>query len=85
MNSYRILSRTKFYIYCELLPVVKKLQKMYNFTIKQAKEMKFKTKLTVKNNPGSDNPVFYWFKIPKESRVYPKARRHVLDSTETQP
>ena len=30
--------------------------------------LKFKTKPIVKNNPGSDNPVFYWFKIPKESR-----------------
>lgn len=68
-----------------MLPVVKTLQKLHNFIIKQANKMKFKTKLTVKNNPGSDNPVFYWFKIPKESHVYPKAHHHVLDSTETIP
>ena len=47
--------------------------------------IRFKTKLEHKTNPGSDNPVFFWFRIPRESRVYPKESRHGLDSTEIVP
>ncbi len=47
--------------------------------------IKFKTKLTILNNPGSDNPVFYWFKIPKEGHAHQNTHHHVQDSTETIP
>lgn len=36
-----------------------------------------------KNNPGADRPVYFWFKIPAESRVCPVAHRRVQDSTDT--
>lgn len=46
--------------------------------------IRFKTKLIVKNNPGSNRPVFFWFKIPAEDRVCPSARRHAQDPIDTQ-
>ena len=36
-----------------------------------------------KNNPGADRPVYFWFKIPAESRVCPAARRRVQGPTDT--
>lgn len=45
--------------------------------------IKFKTKPIIKNNPGSDKPVFFWFKIPAENRVYPSASHRAVDPTET--
>lgn len=44
---------------------------------------KFAYKDTVKNNPGADNPIYFWFKIPAENRVYPWARRRGQGPTDT--
>ena len=41
-------------------------------------------KKLIKNNPGADRPICFWFKIPAENRVYQRARRRVLDPTDNQ-
>lgn len=35
-----------------------------------------------RNNPGADKPIYFWFKIPMENRVYPWGRRRVQDPIE---
>ena len=39
---------------------------------------------TVLNNPGADDPIYYWFKIPAEGREYPWTRRRVRGPTGNQ-
>ena len=36
----------------------------------------------VKNNPGWDRPVYFWFRIPKESRVCPMVQNQIPDAIE---
>lgn len=41
--------------------------------------------ITAKNNPGADNVVKFWFRIPTENREYPRAHRRAPDSIDTHP
>ena len=43
---------------------------------------KSQKKPIVKNNPGWDRPVYFWFRIPKESRVCPMVQNQIPDATE---
>ena len=38
----------------------------------------------IKNNPGADKPVYFWFRIPRENRECPAAHRRVQDPTDIQ-